>query len=163
MFGISKLYLYGIAAALLIAFIGVQQYRVHSAQAETAKVKTELAQVREAIAMERADFEAAARKAERESAERIAAIAAAHEKELSDAQAKSEAIAADLRSGQLRLRQQWQGCVATSSLSATIASAASADADADLRRSGAGDLVRAVDQCEAQVRGLQRVVLDDRK
>ncbi len=85
-------------------------------------------------------------------------IAAQYEQEKADAQAAADSTIADLRSGTVRLRQHWQGCVATAALSRAAASAAVADDGAELREQGAGDLVSVGEACDAQIRGLQAAI-----
>lgn len=110
----------------------------------------------EFMAAER-DATSRAREAEQVAARAFAIAADEYERGKTDAQDASERTIADLRSGNLQLRDHWQGCAATSRVSGDATAAALADAAADLRRAGAGDLVRLADQCDAQVRGLQRV------
>jgi hypothetical protein len=104
----------------------------------------------------------AARTAEQDKAKALADIGAAYEKGKEDANASAAAVVADLRAGNLRLRDHWQGCVATAGLSAASAAAASGDGGAELRARGAGDLVRLGARCDAQVRALQATVREDR-
>lgn len=77
----------------------------------------------------------------------------AYQKGLKDAESKRTAVVADLQSGNLRLRKEWAGCE-TQRLSDSVA-AASQPVDSDRNREeGAGDLVRAAAQCDAQNAGL---------
>lgn len=99
-----------------------------------------------------------ARELEQAEARRMAEAGEHYERGKRDAEEAGERTVADLRAGNLRLRQHWQGCVATSELSATAADAGRAAADAELRHAGAGDLVRLADQCDAWIGSLQRVV-----
>lgn len=107
------------------------------------------------VATQRAQFEAQARQKEREQSQALAGVAAIYEQEMNDAQAEHDAVVADLLSGAARLRRHWQGCAATAELSATVATAARADAGAGLRAASAGRIVRAGDECDAHIRGLQ--------
>lgn len=150
---------------LLIAGLGFQQYRVVSAQketaeakTETAKVKTEFAKYKTKIAEERLAFETAARKKEQENTKKLAEITDTFTKELTDVREETEKVVADLRAGNLRLRRHWEAAIATSELSQNAASLARADEDAELRRNSVGRILRAVGQCQAQVIGLQAVV-----
>ena len=104
----------------------------------------------------------AALETERGYTQRLHEIAAKHEKDKADAEAAADRTIAGLRAGTVQLRQHWQGCVATSRLSAAESAAGFADDAARLRAEGAGALVRLADQCDAQVRGLQAVVMADR-
>ena len=105
----------------------------------------------------------AALETERGHTQRLHEIAAKHEKDKADAEAAADRTIAGLRAGTVQLRQHWQGCVATSRLSAAESAAGFADDAARLRAEGAGALVRLADQCDAQVRGLQAVVMADRE
>lgn len=108
-----------------------------------------------------ADRQASEREARAKEAEQRAAlddVAAKYEQEKADAQAAADSTIADLRSGTVRLRQHWQGCVATAALSRAAASAAVADDGAELREQGAGDLVSVGEACDAQIRGLQSAI-----
>ena len=99
----------------------------------------------------------AAREAEQRQVETLAAIEAQHQKELEEAKHAQDRTIADLRAGALKLRKHWAGCE-TDRLSAAAAGAAEPDEAAELRRTSAARIVRAADECDAQVRGLQRVV-----
>lgn len=146
-----------IACALVaLAVWVVQQVRVLDARAEAADARRELAQERAARAELWAEFEAESRKQEAEHRRQMGAIAAETQRKLDDAQAAADRTVADLERGNLRLRAHWEGCQATSSLSAAAAIAAGAGDAAELRRAGASNIVRLADQCDAHVRGLQR-------
>jgi hypothetical protein len=88
----------------------------------------------------------------------MAGAAETYERRMTNAQTNATRTAADLLSGSLRLRQHWDACRATAAVSAAVASAAKSDAAAELRRSGAVDLVRLADQCDARIEGLQDVI-----
>jgi len=92
----------------------------------------------------------AARTKEQSWADKFAAADSNHQEDMRRAQASYDRTVADLRAGNLRLRSQWRCPI-------------SAPAGADQGRSGgaddwqasAGRIVRAADQCDAQVRRLQ--------
>ena len=86
-------------------------------------------------------------------------LAARYEKEKADAQAASDRLVADLRSGTVRLHARWEAAAATAQLSATTAAAAQPDGGAADRFESAGRAIGAADQCDAQVRGLQAFAL----
>lgn len=118
----------------------------------------------EAVAVQaqsNASAQARAREAEHASAERLNEIAEAYERGKRDAQATSDRVAANLRAGNLRLRNEWAGCE-TQRLSDAAASASVVDAGADDRSESAGRIVRAARECDAQVRALQALVRADR-
>lgn len=78
---------------------------------------------------------------------------AAYEKGVRDAEAKGAAVTADLRNGNLRLRDRWAACE-TQRLSDATASAAQPVDPARDGEESAGRIVRAAAQCDAQVAGL---------
>ena len=100
---------------------------------------------------------------ERKRADAMKAIAQNYEDEKDAAAAESDRVIADLRAGNLRLRQLWQAQAATADLSQAVARAAQPDEGARDREESAAAIVRAADECDAQVRGLQRVIEADRK
>ncbi len=100
---------------------------------------------------------------ERKRADAMKAIAQNYEDEKDAAAAESDRIIADLRAGNLRLRQLWQAQAATADLSQAVARAAQTDEGARDREESAARIVRAADECDAQVRGLQRVIEADRQ
>ncbi|HDS1128095.1 TPA: endopeptidase [Stenotrophomonas maltophilia] len=116
-----------------------------SALAARDDARAQLSEVGRTLAQERANTTAANR------------LAAQYEKERVDAQAVSDRVVADLRSGNVRLHQRWQAAVATSQLSAAAAAAAQSDGRTDDRIESAGRAIGAAAQCDAQVRGLQEL------
>lgn len=85
-------------------------------------------------------------------------VAETYEQEKRDAELESRGVVDRLRAGSLKLRQHWDACRATSSLSGSTASLAQPNADTDLRRTDAGHLVRVSDQCTAHVSALQSAI-----
>lgn len=82
-------------------------------------------------------------------------------------QAKEKAMAharrlAGLRAGNLRLRDQWQGCKARG-VPGVAGTASEPDAAGDGRAESAGRIVRAADECAAQVSGLQDFIRSERQ
>lgn len=102
------------------------------------------------------------RKLERDLADAQASASEWYERGKKDAEAAAAAVAADLRAGTLQLRQRWAGCE-TERLSQTAALTAELDAAARDREESAARIVRAAAECDAQVLGLQRLLLDERK
>jgi hypothetical protein len=100
---------------------------------------------------------------ERKRADAMTAIAQNYEDEKDAAAAESDRVIADLRAGNLRLRQLWQAQAATADLSEAVVRAAQPDEGARDREESAARIVRAADECDAQVRGLQRVIEADRR
>ncbi|MCE7031748.1 hypothetical protein LY625_03800 [Lysobacter sp. GX 14042] len=97
------------------------------------------------------------RKTERARADRMYDIAAKAEQERIDAQETADRTIADLRAGTIRLREHWQGCPEPR-LPGIDPSPAEPDAGARDREEGAGAIVSAAAECDAQVRGLQGVI-----
>lgn len=94
-----------------------------------------------------------AREAERKWATAYLEIGEQYEQDKSDAQAKHDATVAAIRAGHERLRKHWRCPVPNAP-----AGAGEPDAAADDRAEGAGRIVRAAAECDAQVRGLQAIV-----
>lgn len=103
------------------------------------------------------EFTEAARKVEQEQARKYAEVEARHQRELSDARKTAERVAADLRSGALRLRDEWSGCETDRRVSEAAASAARDAERARLRVEGASALIAIGRECDARIRGLQRL------
>ena len=102
-----------------------------------------------------------ARLTEQKTAIAAANAAAQYEKGKADAQAAADRVVADLRSEQLRLRSRWQ-CPAAPAVPAIAAATAEPDAGAVDRDASASRIVRAAAECDAQVKGLQALILADR-
>lgn len=97
-------------------------------------------------------------------AEAQAARAQQFQDAYNEANRKHDRTVADLRSGALKLRRQWQGCEARVSEAGQAPSSGSEpDADAELRADDSGNLVRAGAQCDAWIRSLQGILTDERK
>ena len=100
--------------------------------------------------------------AAKEAADRaaIVAINEQYRKDVSDAQHEAARLAADLRAGRQRLRQQWT-CPA--SVPGAAADPTGADAAAAIREQGAVDLVRAAAEADAWISALQSILNAERK
>lgn len=83
----------------------------------------------------------------------------AYKKGYQDAEAARARTVADLRSGNLQLRDHWAGCE-TQRLTDSAAARAAAEQSARDREESAGRIVQAAAQCDAQVIGLQRAYND---
>lgn len=152
---------FALAALLGLLAAGVQSVRLSDTQAKLAASERDAAQAAAYAAEQTTKASEAARKEEQARARYIAGIDAAYQKGLNDAQRKADAVVADLRAGNLRLREQWRGCEARG-VSGAAPGAGEPDAAADLRAAGAADLVRAAAEADAQIRGLQAVIQADR-
>lgn len=148
------------AALLLAAMTGVLGYYKGSVDAKkTAEIAMKKHLAEDAKA--ESDAKDSARLVERELVVDSNAVAAAYEQGKEDAEAAAAAVVADLRSGSLQLRKHWAGCE-TARLSGAAARAGELDALARDREESAGRIVRAADECDAHVRGLQEVLTLER-
>ena len=86
-------------------------------------------------------------------------VSAAYEKGKSDAEAAAKRTVADLRAGNLVLRERWTSCQTSSGLPRPTANTGEPDAGTADRDESAGRIVQAAAQCDAQVRGLQELLL----
>ncbi len=151
-----------LAAILGLGGAGVAGYNKGKTDAErVAKLKMDehLVEDREA---ERTATEAASRHKDALAAAQNA-VSAAYEKGKSDAEATAKRTVADLRAGNLVLRNRWTACQASLDVPATPTAPSEPDAGAGDREESAGRIVQAADQCDAQVRGLQELLLLERK
>lgn len=89
-------------------------------------------------------------------------VAKAYERGKSDAEAIGAEVTDNLRAGNLRLQQHWAGCEAKRVSGATTDSG-EPDAGTGDREESAGRIVRAAAQCDAQVRGLQELLIKERE
>lgn len=110
-----------------------------------------------------AKAQADARAREQAHAAEMMAITTRQAQELQDAKANGDRVAADLRAGNLRLRQQWRGCEAAGGVPAAGAGVARADGADERRAESAGDLVRIAAEQDARIRALQAVIKADRQ
>ncbi|WP_372382142.1 lysis system i-spanin subunit Rz [Xanthomonas sp. NCPPB 1068] len=101
--------------------------------------------------------EQAARSTEHKQAEALADIGAKHEEDRQAAQAVPDAVMADLRDGNLKLRNDLATCN-TDKLSQAAAGAVERDAPAQLRAEVAGAAIRIVVDADDQLRACQAVV-----
>lgn len=151
--------LYGLLAALIAAgaFATVQTLRLSSERTAHADTRTAHAkELREIANLTRAASDEARRR-ERAHSTALADARATTTKEFTDALALKDRTAADLRAGNQRLRDEWQGCPATTAaVPRDAGTRPPADAGADLRARGAASLVAAGAEADTWVRGLQR-------
>lgn len=79
----------------------------------------------------------------------------AREEGIANAVQEQQRIVADVRSGALRLRREWAGCPSADRVAENGPAESSPDGDAELRATGAAAIIRAFDDADIQVRGLQ--------
>ncbi|QBR44141.1 lysis system i-spanin subunit Rz [Stenotrophomonas indicatrix] len=121
-----------------------------------------------AEALQQADASAAqvqqvnqTRATEHDQAEALATIGAKHEEDRTAAEAVPAAVVADLRTGNLQLRDDLATCN-TTRLSEAVAGTIERDAHAQLRAEVAGALVQIGRDADDHVRACQAVVKSDR-
>lgn len=151
-----------LAAILGLGGAGAAGYHKGKAEAErVAKIDMEkhLGEDREA---ERLATEVANRQKD-ELAAAQNAVSAAYEKGKKDAEATAKRTVADLRAGNLVLHNRWTACQASLDMPAAPAAPGEPDAGTADRNESAGRIVQAAAQCDAQVRGLQELLLLERK
>ena len=90
-------------------------------------------------------------------------VSAAYEKGKSDAEATAKRTVADLRAGNLVLRDRWASCQASADLPRAAANSSEPDAGTADRNESAGRIIQAAAQCDAQVRGLQNLLTLERQ
>lgn len=158
------LFLKGIPAwvwlLILIVCLGAA-FGQHRYGSGLAKGRAELAAHLEADKEATAKFNAETAKKDAAQAEALRQVGFQYERDKAHALDQKDAVIADLRSGALVLRKQWR-CSA-SPVSDAPSGAGSSDADAGVREESAAELVSLAAQCDAQVRGLQAVVVTDRQ
>ena len=91
------------------------------------------------------------------------AVSAAYEKGKADAEANAKRVVADLRAGNLVLRDRWTSCQASSGLPRPTPDTSEPDARTADRDESAGRIVQAAAQCDAQVKGLQSLLRLERQ
>ncbi|CAH0174246.1 lysis system i-spanin subunit Rz [Stenotrophomonas lactitubi] len=102
------------------------------------------------------------RATEHNQAEALSTIGAKHEEDRTAAQAIPAAVVADLRTGNLQLRDDLATC-STSLLSQAVAGAIERDAHAELRAEVAGAIVQVGRDADDHVRASQAVIEADRQ
>ena len=145
-------YVYAALAAAAFALLGWSARSLYKAGYEAAETR-----YKAAIATANAKASEDARKAEQRIADAQNAAAEQYERGKQDALESADRVVADLRSGNLRLRQQWAGCE-THRVSEGAQAAAVIDATEQRRIESASRAVRAAAECDAQVAGLQALV-----
>ena len=151
-----------LAAILGLGGAGVAGYNKGKTDAErVAKLKMDehLVEDREA---ERTATEAASRHKD-ELAAAQNKVSAAYEKGKSDAEATAKRTVADIRAGNLVLRDRWASCQERLDVPSPAADTSEPDAGTSDRNESAGRIVQAAAQCDAQVKGLQELLRLERK
>lgn len=141
---------------VLLGWAGSAEYRLRGAQVTLAQQQADHDKAARAAAQEIARLQEAAINRERAAATELAAQAARFQQEQRDAQAQTDSTLADLRSGNLRLRQRLSAAQCPTGLPSAAAGAGGSDAAAQtgLRQADADFLVRESDRADAIVREL---------
>lgn len=91
------------------------------------------------------------------------AVGAAYEKGKRDAETTAKRVVADLRTGNLLLRDRWTACKTSAGLPETPTSSSEPDAGTSDRADSAGRIIQAAASCDAQVKGLQEILRLERE
>lgn len=151
----SRLTIARLLLLVSVSFWAGWEWRDRSADVATAEGE-------QAAAQGEAKAQGSARNAEQATGQTLATIGEKHEQDRQAAEAVPDAVVADLRAGNLRLRREWQGCEARR-MSDAAAGAIERDALAASRDALAGDLVRVGRDADDQLRACQAVVQADRE
>lgn len=135
-----------------------------------ASVQVELDKALAKIALDRETASEAARAAEKKHAADLAAADATYQENLKHAQDSSTRLVADLRAGNVRLRSQWDACLASAAVPVLAGSAGREDAGPGLWPAGEGtvlgditDQIHDADDADAWIKYLQSVIKADRE
>ena len=151
----SRLTIAGLLLLVSLSFWAGWEWRDRSADVATAEGER-------AAAQGEAKAQGSARKAEQATGQTLATIGEKHEQDRQAAEAVPDAVVADLRAGNLRLRREWAGCE-TQRLSDAAAGARERDALAASRDALAGEVVRIGRDADDQLAACQAVVKADRE
>lgn len=164
----SKLARLVVGLVVLVAAVGFGWVRGNAhGKAMTA---AQIAIIQRDAASAEASAQRAARSAEQAQAARNAKIDAAYQRGLTDAKASADRVVADLRDGNLKLREQWRGCEAASRVSTPAAGQSGHDAAAGVpaedpqravRDASAGRLVQYGAEVDALIEALQARIRSD--
>lgn len=147
-------YIWG-AVALVLFGLGFH-FGGLSAEARLSAYKSKAnAAIAQAARQEAAASEHA-REVEKAAQERVERLAQAYEVDKQNAQESANRTIADLRSGAIRLRAQWQGCIATDKLSSGAEASRLADEYRQLREKDTKDLIGIGREADDKERAHQR-------
>lgn len=101
---------------------------------------------------------------ERESVRVANQVAAQYEQDKTDAQARADSLAADLRAGNVRLREPWRTCPsAVPEAAADPGKPADASEWSDDRAAGISRTIEAADDDAAKIKALQNLLIQERQ
>jgi hypothetical protein len=106
--------------------------------------------------------QAAARKAEQDQAQRLDEVSTRYEQDIQDAQATADKLAARLRAGAVRLRDEWQ-CPTAPAVPGTAASSGESDDANALRERLAAAAIAVGAAADARARALQDALMAERQ
>lgn len=149
-------------AVLLAGTVGYERLRVSSLERERDGLVTAAATQRAEYLSQLAAASESARASEQRHADAIAAADIHYQREKADADQTANRLAADLRSGVLKLRRELAACGATARVPQAAGDTGGTDGTAELRTAVAGSVAVGA-QCDARVRALQAVVAADRQ
>lgn len=151
---ITSILLLVASVIIAVALGGVVGY-VHGASVESDRAAAEMAEHLAADSKAVADAASRANTTNIDLTKAVAAAAdEAYKKGFQDAETARHRTVADLRAGNLQLRDHWAGCE-TQRLSDSAAAHAAAEQSARDREESAGRIVQAAAQCDAHVIGVQ--------
>lgn len=139
-----------LVAGLSLSFWAGWEWRDRSADLKESKQETSV--VKEALTAEKE-----ARQEEHQQADNLAEIGAKHEQDRTQAEAIPPSVVAELRSGNLKLRDGWASCE-TQRLSEASAATAERDAATQRREEFASRIVRVGRDADDQLSACQAVI-----
>lgn len=131
-----------------------------SGRTELAEYKASVAEMSTTVAELRTEAERKARETEQAHAKALADVATQYEQDKQDAQATADRLVADLRAGNRKLRDHWQGCKAQ--LPGVSPGASELAGQDRLREEDIGRVLEWAGILQAQRDGLQAVTEADR-
>jgi hypothetical protein len=149
----------GILVAILVALSAGMFWRGYQSGVAAEKTRLDERLAADDRAAKLADLDA--RKREFEWTLAASAASQSYEQGKHDAETNAANVIADLRAGTVRLQNRWAGCEAHRRADAAGV-ARQRDAAATDREESASRIVRAADECDAQVRGLQEILISER-
>ena len=150
----AAIYIAALAILLASAFWAGWEWRDRSADIRQLRADLKFATAANDALVETLETERAA-------AAKMAQVASTYEKERADALDREAGLRADLAAGTVKLRKEWGNCE-TSRLSDTATATRQLDAAAEVRERLAAEIIRLGADADAQVRGLQAVIQQDR-
>ena len=146
-----------VALLLVLLLVAIAAALLYRGNALDAQARDATAQQRVTTLQSQLDSERSARDTEHTQAKEMAQIGDEHEDDREASASIPAAVVADLRAGNLQLRDDLATCH-TARLSQAVSGAVERDASAQLRTEVAGDLVRVGRDADNHVRACQRVI-----